>query len=60
MANKGRNWQSVSTLDMKGVEGNVPSPLATMKEMLICSIEVKKVIAFSKKWLATCMTPEAC
>jgi hypothetical protein len=23
-------------------------------------MEVKKVMAFSKKWLATCMTPEAC
>ena len=31
-----------------------------MNEILIWSMEVKNVIAFSKKWLATCMTPEAC
>lgn len=37
-----------------------PSPLATMNEMPTWRMRVKKAIPFSKKWLATCMTPEAC
>lgn len=37
-----------------------PSPLATVIEIPIWRMEVKNAMPFSKKWFATCMTPEAC
>lgn len=45
---------------LRRVKRDVRPPLDTIREILTWSTDVKKVIAFSKKWFATCMTPDAC